>query len=323
MASQEEQVTDGEPKEDAAKFAGAWDEIEAEETGQSAPAAERQDGAAPEADQDGDEAGQVASSDTPEADADKASRGEISDDAQAGAVSPDDALKASEEARRKAENLARSNGGRLAKALNELHALKATLPAPASGDATEEGAQATTKDEALAKLREDYPEIAEPILEKMAALEARVSALTTSETARAESNVVEALSQEFDELQRRHPDLPELVKAPEYAAWLEGKPPSIKRIVQENAQAVVSVEDAAMVFDLFKAETGFGRAAEPDPRQLSAAERRRSQLDAGRTATGGTQPGVRSDARQDGGSFGDAWDEFEVKDQRKKAASRR
>lgn len=327
MASQEDQVapgTDEETEADSAEFSGAWDELEAEANGQPALAAGHQDANADDDAQEGDEAGQVASGDTPGTDADEASRGEISDDVLAGA---DPAVVAHIEQLRtekqKAQNLARANGGRLAQSLNELAALRAKL-APARDESAAGEGEAANRDERLEQLREEYPEVAGPILDRMLKLEERIAVIGTAETARAESAVVEALGGNMEALVERHPDLPNIVAAGSgYAEWLATQPPSIQRIVQENAQAVVNAEDAAMVFDKFKAETGFGRPAPQDPAAIRAAAKRASQLEAGRSATGGTQPAVRSDTRTDGGTHDEEWDRLERQDQLKAASRRR
>lgn len=322
MASQEEKVAEGvteAPKDDAAEFSGAWDELKAKSEGQPAPAAGHQDDEAGGATQGEDEAGHGAAGEagaTPGTDADQASRGEISDDVLAGA---DPAVKALVESERKetqkAKNLARSNGGRLAQALNELSALKQNLPAK-SGDA-----EAETTDEAdgIEQLRKDYPEVADPLLKKMATLEDRIKTLTTSETVRAESAVVELLISQQEELLERHPDLPTIVADPRYDEWVKGQTPAIQRIVQDNAQAVVNASDAGLVFDLFKQEHGIGR---PDPAAESAARKRASQLEGARSATG-SQPGLRSDTPTGDGSYEDEWDKLKRDDERKQAIGRR
>lgn len=327
MASQGEGV-EGEQTEttaaaDEAEFSKAWNQLEAEESGQPDDASGRQDDDAGSGNQAGDEAGQgeaqagqPAASTSPDADAgSSASRG-TSDDVWASAdpklrEAHENALKASQEQARKAENLARSNGGRLAKALNELNALR-TAPSGESADETDR-----QRKERLEGVRKDYPDVAEPILEELANLRSKVDGLTTSATARAESDVQTALQDEYVALLDKHSDTGEIIKAPEYAAWLQGQPPAIQRIVQENAKAVVSAADTAVVFDKFKAETGWGRgdgtAREAANRE---AQRRAGQLDAGRSVTG-TQPGVSSDTRTGDGSFGDEWDRLDAKDRRK------
>lgn len=321
MASQEDQVEGEEkettPAEDTAKFSGAWDDFDGEDASQPAPAAGRE-GTSGEADQGEGEAGQGEAQagqpdagTTPGADAGEASR-EVSDDVLANA---DPRLKAHvehlEAEKLKAENLARSNGGRLAKALNELAA------------ATQAQAELSEEEKAKrAKVREDYDEVADALLGPVERLESEVGKLRAAEVARAEAAVVVALEANFDALTARHPDLAAIVRAPEYAAWIDGQPPSVQRTVQENAKAVVNAADAAKVFDDFKRETGWGLPPQPNQQQQQVAERRSDQLDAGRTASGVSQPGVRSDAKPNGGTFDEAWDGFD-RDDKRKAASRR
>jgi hypothetical protein len=330
MASQEEQVApkpeDNEGKDDTAEFSGAWDSFDdADEAGQPATEAGRQEAEGDDkTDQGGKEAGQgepeagQPSEAPPAADADKASRAEIPDDVLANA---DPRLKAHieqlEGETRKARNAARSNGGRLTQALNELHALR---QAATSGKTEGEGGSETTREERLAKLREDYPEVSEPLLEEITDLKGQIGTLTAGEIAKAESAVTEALEAETEALLERHPDLPQIVRDPAYAEWAKAQSPGIQRMIQENSQHVISAADAGLVFDLFKQSRKQGDpAAEQAAR--AAAQKRADQLDAGRGVTG-SQPGLRADAEREAGTFNESWDEFDAKD-RRKAASRR
>jgi hypothetical protein len=183
------------------------------------------------------------------------------------------------------------------------------------------GAGSEASDDEIKHLKEEYPEVAGPLLKRIDKLSETVEALSTTATARAESEVADALSGEFETLQSLHSDVHDIVKAPEYAEWLKGQAPSIQRIVQENSQAVVSAADTALVFDKFKADTGFGKAREPTAAEKEAERRRAEQLDAGRSATGGSQPGVRSDTKQDG-SYESEWDRLDAADKRKAAGRR-
>jgi hypothetical protein len=326
MASQEGAV-EGQPQDttvadDNAKFSEAWDQLEAEVSGQPDLASGRQDeggkdGSKPGGDEAGQgeaKTGQSEAGTTPDADADKASRGETTDNGTTSAGQPD--LAKEREARIRAENLARSNGGRLAKALNELSALQKQLADKAGA----EGGEATSDE--VETLRREYPDVANPLLKQIDKLTERVEALSTTATARAESEVADALTSEAETLAALHSDVAEIVKQPEYAEWVKGQAPMIQRIVQENSKAVVSAADCAMVFDLYKASKGVqtGETAEQKAAR-EAAERRQSQLDAGRSATGGTQPGVRSDAGGDG-SYDDEWERLD-RAAKTKAASRK
>jgi hypothetical protein len=334
-ASQEVKVepgTDKEPKDDAAEFSGAWDELKDEAEGQPAPAAGRQEDEAGKEPKEGEEAGQGEApagqpdaGTTPAADAAQASRAETSDDVWANAdpklrEAHEKALKEAEEKARKAENLARSNGGRLTKALNELDALRKAAPSSQAGAEGDETSK--QRRERIAKVQEEYPEVAAPLIEEIADLRAKVDGLSATATARAETEVEQALADEHAALLERHPDLPSIIAAPEYADWIKGKSPAIQRIIQENSQAVVSAEDAALVFDLFKAETGFGRQPDPEqpnPEADELARKRERQLEAGRSPTG-AQPGVRRTNPSES-TYDEAWEEMKAQDRR--AAGRR
>jgi hypothetical protein len=322
MASQEEKVEGGEQEltaaEDTAKFSEAWDELDGKER-QPDTASGRDDDPDGKSQQGGSEAGQGAAetgqSDagtTPGTDA-SASRGETTDDGTRSAPA-DELSKAREEARR-AENLARSNAGRLAKALNELNALKQQLSTKAGGSDGE------ASDEEVEKLKQDYPEIADPLLKRIDKLTEQVGALSSTATARAESEVADALTGEAEALAGRHSDFTSIVKEPEYAEWLKGQPPAIQRIVQENSQAIVSADDCDLVFSRYKSFKAGSGETEAQKAAGAAEERRKAQLEAGRSATGGSQPGIRSDA---GGndSYDDEWDRLE-RQAKAKSANRR
>jgi hypothetical protein len=289
------------------------------------PAAERQDEDDKGEDQGGKEAGQgeagagqPAASTSPEADADEASRKETSDDVWANAdpklrEAHESALKAADEKAKKAENLARSNGGRLAKALTQLDALSRSLATTANAD----GETATSEEIEAAK--RDYPELVNPLLARIEALGKQVETLGATAKASAESDVAAALSDEAALLSDAHPDFTDIVKAPEYADWLKEQPPSIQRIVQENAQAVVSAADTAMVFERFKTQTGWkSQDAALAEAAREAAEKRANQLDAGRTVSGKALT-VNSSAKTGDGDYGDEWDKLDREDKRKAA----
>lgn len=303
---------------DTAEFSGAWDELEAEESGQPSAAEGRQDEEAEGADQEGDEAGQGAedSSATPDADADEASRGETSDDLWANAPAQlREAFQASETARRKAENLVRSNGARAAQAQNELNALKAALKSQqdASG-ATEEGEEASDPKERLKQLREEYPDVAAPILDQMAKLEEQVSKLTARHASQEETATADFYAEQLTTLQEQHDDIADIVASPDYAEWVSQQIPAIQNIVAQNASQVVNAAECAFVFDLFKQQTGFGNTNAAE----SLAEKRRRQLQAG-TGVSRQAPPV---TRDEPGTYADEWDRLEKAD-RRKAAGRR
>lgn len=337
MASQKEEVQGGTEEttsaEDTAKFSGAWDAFEkADEAGQPATDAGRQEAeGSTDANQEGSEAGQdvaqpnpdgeeAAAGVTPGADAgnEPPSREEISDDVLASADPTVRAyIERLQDERRQARRVAKSNGSRLAHALNELHALKQTREGQAEGNEDEAG---KARKEKLNKVREDYEELA-PLVDMVETLGGQVEKVTAGDIARAESEVAAALEENYDALLERHADLPSIIADPAYKQWVDKQTPAIQRIVSENSQAVVNVDDADLVFTLFKqAREQADPAAAAEAK--AAEERRKAQLDAGRTATGRRNPTASSSARLDGGTYGESWDEFD-RDDRRKAASRR
>lgn len=317
---QEAQATGAEGK---AEYSDAWDEIEAEETGQPSKAEGRHDEAA-EADQaDEQEAGQGEADEavaTPTADADPASRVETTDDEGDHAK----LLEAEREARIRAENLARSHGGRLAQALNELADLKKSLKSEKAEGATPEGEEATDEDERIKQLREDYPEVAEPLLEKIAKLEADVKGLGAAEAAPAgeptEADIEALYAEQLTALQERHDDYADVVRSPAYTEWLArtvDKDALILRVIQENSPRIVNAAECAAVFDRFKTETGWGQAEREAVEKVG--QKRERQLRAG-TEAPSRQPAV---TRDEEGSYDSEWDRLDRMERQRSAGGRR
>lgn len=320
MASQKEQVEATEAKadvaDDEAEFSGAWDELDAEESGQPSEAEGRQDDEDDESSEGGDEAGQVASeSDTPDADADTASRDETPDDIWADAPEPlRKAYEASEEARKKAENLVRSNGARAARAQSELYALQQKLQAERKEDAaTEEGAEATDPEERYRQLREEYPEVAGPLLDRIVKLESVVNSVAADREAEAEAKGAEFFDRQRTELIEQHSDFDQIVSDPDYAEWLSAQVPAIQRVIAENAQAIVNAAECAWVLDLYKRDRGHSSEA-----ATRVADKRRKQLEAG-TAAHTRTPAVTRDTSD---SYESEWDRLEREEAQRSARRR-
>lgn len=322
MKSEEEQVATTEAQaeavDDNAEFSGAWDEIEAEESGQPAEAAGRDDEADKVDPEGGEEAGQATESSTPDADAVEASRDETTDDIWANATEAQRAALAEmREKLGKAENLVRSNGARAARAQSELHALKLTLEAKRDEEkATEEGAEATDPEERYKQLREEYPEVAAPLLDRIMKLEGTLTELTAGQKSRTEAETNEFLERQRTELVGQHEDFDQIVNSPEYAEWLQAQVPAIQRVIAENAQAIVNAAECAWVLDLYKRDRAI---SPPNEAAERVADKRRKQLEAGTTANTRT-PAVTRDT---GDSFEDEWDRLEKQERRAGAAGRR
>ena len=130
----------------------------------------------------------------------------------------------------------------------------------------------------ILKLREDYGDIASPLIDmlreqadQIAMLSAPVQAL---ETGRAEA---ERMTQ-YEILGQAHPDWQTLSADERWGGWIAEQPRAIQEAYDRNVD-VSDGKEAAMVLGLFKQDMGI--TAAPTPR-MSVDPRRQRQLDAGR-----------------------------------------
>jgi hypothetical protein len=178
-----------------------------------------------------------------------------------------------------------STTGRLSAADRELARLrKERETAPQGQQAGNEGQPAAQADspfasEKIKKLKEEYGEIADPILgliedqaRELAALKAPVA-----EVAQQRDNTLR--EREIETFIGAHPDWERYVNDERYLPWLDAQP----KAVQEAAQRAINVEDgqeAAWLLGQFKA---FVSASAPAPQTTPSQDpRRQRQLAAGR-----------------------------------------
>lgn len=321
MLIQEEEGEDQTQKgtDDAnAEFSGVWDELQAAEEGQPAEGPGRQPEDGSDEDQRGDEAGQGSDEDTsPDASAAEQASGEQdSDDLWANADPRQKAaFEAAEAARVQAEQQARSHGGRAGQLAKELKELKAALAEQRNaGNATEKGEESSDEEERFQQLREEYPELAAPIIDRMVKMETQLRELSGDKAAKAEADSnadLDALLAEQPKLLTdAHPDWSQTVLSPEFVAWRDdpNTPPVVKRIIlEDNAQQIVNAADCAFVLDLFKLVKG-----EADPTKELDRQRER-QLQAGSMPTTRT-PTVKRERAE---SYEAVWDELEAQERRR------
>lgn len=311
---------EAEAAEDSAEFESAWDDLE-EKSGQPSEAEGRQDDDSDDDGDDEDKAGQGADKDaTPPADADTASREETSDDPGDDPVKLKAALAAEREAKVRAESVASSHGGRLAQALNELNDLKKQLKPEKAKGATPEGEEATDEDERIKQLKEDYPEVAVPLLEKMAQLEDDLRKLQGGKEAASEeateAEVQALLKEQLDTLKSRHDDFEKAVTSEDYKAWLPQAPAWARRVIQENTPNIVNAAECAEVLDLFKSKTGWGGTKREADETVE--QKRKRQLEAA-TGVTGRQPAVTHDEE---GNYDDEWDRLAERERRRSTGRR-
>lgn len=213
--------------------------------------------------------------------------------------------------REKAENVIRSNNGRLSKAEREAAELRTRLAAP------QEQAPPATKPEPSDKLKavaQEYGEVAGPLVEELVELRSIVSRLENSNAsvveqarARDQLRLAEAAAGEEQKLAETHPDWLEVVNAAEFATWVQSGPRFIRDGVARNGDGIVDGEEAASILSLFKQSQG---QPAPDPLRT----KRERQLEGARAVPVRT-PGATPQGTPD--DFGAAWDQLEAEDERR------
>ena len=187
---------------------------------------------------------------------------------------------------------ASSDANRVAALTRKLQGLQQPASAPAPTEPTE--AQKAL-DGKIAQLREDYGDIADPLIELIEAQKQELTNVRTVLTGLNEDRQAQVIAQEQQALEARHPDWREVAQNPVFASWLEVQP--------ANIQALASSWDAretSVALTLFKAENVEASGQQPQPgKKASAATARRSQqLDGGRDV--GSRPApAASDAPED------------------------
>lgn len=205
-----------------------------------------------------------------------------------------------------------STQGRLSVADRELARLRREAGTPPSGQSHSEigGSQQQQADnpfesEQIKALREEYGEVAGPILDlledqnrKLAALEAPVAAVSQQQQEAERTSEISTFT-------TAHPDWERYVSDERYPQWLSQQP----KAVQEAAARAVNVEDgheAAWLLTQFKASIGVTSSAPPASqqnggngnRQPAPDPKRARQLAAGRDG-GASAPPVQSGVPDD------------------------
>lgn len=232
-----------------------------------------------------------------------------------------DRIKAIEKERDDAKHRASSDANRVAALSRKLNELKSS-PASAVAPAPEKTEAQKALDDKITQLKEDYGDIAEPLIELIEAQASELSTVRTVLTGLSEERQQQVIAAETQALEARHPDFREIAKSDEFKDWLQVQP--------QNIQGLATSWDAretSVVLTLFKAErleatgqTDTTATAATDQKVDAATGKRRSQqLDGGRDVRSRPAPAA-SEAPED---FDAAFKFYEAKRQAKEAALRR
>lgn len=207
------------------------------------------------------------------------------------------ALREALEAERKradaAETTVKRHSGRLSQLtrnLNELQSRHASERDKAA--APKEGEEATDRDARVKQLREEYPDLAAPLLDMMADQEAEIRALKDGQASQATAQTEDLLQEQLRTLEQAHPKYREDVSDPAFLDWATKQPDYVQEAIRRNATEIVDGASAADVITRYKAETA-------DPAKAREEQRRKEQLEAGRGVDtrqpSGTAAGSESD----------------------------
>jgi len=108
--------------------------------------------------------------------------------------------------------------------------------------------QAMQSNAALDSLKKEYPELASPLIDKIAQLEAQI-AQSTSEFK--QDSMQKELHDHFANIRAKHPDVDSLTDSEDFQGWLERQTPVWKRISKEG-----SSDEVVNLLDKYKTEMG-------------------------------------------------------------------
>lgn len=317
MADEKDAGTQGQPEgEGEVSFSDAWKEAAAEEQGASD---DRPDPLAEPSKPDEGQGQEQSSPPAGKAEGDPPAAKESNDDIWATA---DPRLREAFEAERekavKAQQQVRTQDGRLSSAQRQLNQLKQQLaPKRDAEGAANEGEEAKTKEERRKQLREEYPDVAAPLLDDLAELRETVKALTAQTHTSLENEAIILVEREEAKLIERHPDWTEYGQHgksnKEFVDWVMQQPRYVIDAVERNGTEIVDSVEVSDILDRFKRETG---KATDQAQRDAMARRRENQLDAGRQPVH-RQPAVASGSEDD---FSAEWNRLKAIEKRKAAS---
>jgi hypothetical protein len=172
----------------------------------------------------------------------------------------------------------RSDAGRVARYQREAEELRRRVQSAPQ----EPTKPALDPRDALKRMTDEYPELAEMLSPVIADLSGRVDTVLSAEQSRQE----QALAQEEARLAEQHPDWQSILNqnGDRFAAWLESEAPvAIYQAAHRNANGIANAQEAAKVVAAFKQHIGIG--AQPNAPDAAAstppapqADRRQRQL---------------------------------------------
>lgn len=153
---------------------------------------------------------------------------------------------------------AKSNNGRITSLNRRIEELTATKPAASAAGTDKPNAPTGALGGAKFKaLKDEYPEIAEPLEEMLSEIARENEALRAQIAPIAGDRRQAVIDRNEGALAEKHPDWQQAAASPDFANWINEQPDDIKQIAVKNGEHITDPVAAAKLMTLFKAETGF------------------------------------------------------------------
>lgn len=260
-----------------------------------------------------------AAADAPGADSEASPQGSANDDIWANA--PAELREAFEKQQRDWDLRLRSANGRVSAFQRQLAQIQQTptqQPAqqqqePAPQRETQQQGPASSgidlNDPKFQQLREDFPDVAGPLLDVIADLASQLGGVRQTAGVFEQQQTNAFLAAQEQSLAQAHPDWQAAATDDRFAGWLQTQPTAIQEAFQRNHDAIVNGQDAALVIGMFKQQVGF--SSQPQQQQTPAPApsqdpRRQRQLASGRDAGRTSPPAASGIAENDFESHLDA-----------------
>lgn len=104
----------------------------------------------------------------------------------------------------------------------------------------------------IERFNADFPEVAAPVKEMIAAAQAETEYLRQSVEALNQNALERAIVQQQDILTSRHPDWHQIAGTDDFQGWLLEQPRGVQDIAVRNKDNIMDAKDAAVLFTLYK-----------------------------------------------------------------------
>lgn len=158
------------------------------------------------------------------------------------------------------------------------------------------------QDPKFQQLREDFPEVAGPLLDVIADLSSQLGSVSQVAGTFEQQQANAFLAQQESVLAQAHPDWQQAATDDRFGGWLETQPTAIQEAFKRNHDAIVNGQDAALVIGMFKQAVGFSSPQQQQQTPTPAATqdpRRQRQLAAGRDTGRNSPPAAAGIADND------------------------